>query len=78
MVSMRVNRNLTLHGIFLLIKYTFQKAIQQVHAIGPLVSHMDSRANLPQYMRDKDAPFSTIMGCRLFQWNFTVHTICLS
>lgn len=42
---------------FLLIYCTLQKVIQQVHATGPLVSHMDFWASPRQYMRDKDKSF---------------------
>ena len=54
MASVRVSTNLILYGIFLLIYNTLQKVIQQVHATGPLVSHMDFQASPCQYMRDKD------------------------
>lgn len=41
MGSIRASTNLALNGIFLLIYNTLQKVIQQVHATGPLVSHME-------------------------------------
>lgn len=54
MVSMRGSRSLTLYLISLLIYYTLQRVIQQVHAKGPLVPNINFRASPHQYMRDKD------------------------
>lgn len=41
MASMRASTNLILNGIFFLIYNSLHKVVQQVHATGPLVSHMD-------------------------------------
>lgn len=55
MVSMRASTDLILNGILFLIYNSLHKVIQQVHATGPLVSHMDFDGASPyQYMRDKD------------------------
>lgn len=59
--SMRASTNPILNGTVLLIYCTLQKVIQQVHATGPLVSHMDFWASPWQYMRDKEKSSSAIV-----------------
>lgn len=70
MAKMRVSTNPALRGIYLLIYNTLHKVIQQVHATGPLVSHMDFFWPSPyQYMRDKDT------SSFVFLFEFTVHAV---